>query len=89
MDLRVLPFDGLEALDDGEKFHAVVRGEAVPGGDFFSPAATDENDAISARTGVAAGGPVGVQEDRRSVLFHRSTKIALSGQLFAFLKEKP
>ena len=89
MDLRVLPLDGLEALDDREELHPVVGGEAVAFRDFLLEARAAEDDAQSARTGVAAGGPVGVEEYGRSLRIHRIAKIALSGQLFAFLKEKP
>ena len=89
MDLRIVPADGLEALDDRQEFHPVVGGEAVAFRDLLLAACAAEDDAEPARAGIAAGGPVGVQEYGRSVLFHRFTKIALSGQLFAFLKEKP
>ena len=80
VDLRVRPFDGLEALDDSEEFHAVVCGEAVSGGDFLPEAGADEDDAVPARAGISAGGPVGVQEYGRSFLLHGYAKIALSGQ---------
>ena len=80
MDFGILPLDGFEALDDGEEFHAVVRGEAVSAGHLLPAAGADENDPVSARAGVAAGGPVGVQEYGRTFLIHGNTKIALSSQ---------
>ena len=80
MDLRVLPADGLEPLHHGEELHPVVRGEPETFRELLPERPAAQDHAIPARAGVAASGPVGVQEYGWPTLFHGNAKIALSGQ---------
>ncbi len=54
MNLSVLPPDGLQALDDRQEFHAVVRREAESARHLHLPSGTFEDNPITARAGVSA-----------------------------------
>jgi hypothetical protein len=56
-------FEGLERLDGGGDFHAVVGGLAVAAGEFAAVGAENEDDAVAAGAGVGRDAAVGVEGD--------------------------
>jgi len=69
-------FEGFEAFDGGEYFHAVVGGEAVAAEKFTAVRGVEEDDAISARAGVWFGAAVGIDSDVLSVVGHGASRDA-------------
>ena len=65
VDGHVAPFEaqGGKPDDDGEQFHAVVRGPAKAFRQFFTMRSGHEYDPVASRSGVAAGGSVCVYRD--------------------------
>lgn len=74
MDLRIVPPDGFQTLDHGQQFHAVVGREAESFRHLFLPSLAAQDDAVTARTRIAAGGSVGVEKYGRSVRVHSGNK---------------
>lgn len=74
MDLRIVPPDGFQTLDHGQQFHAVVGREAESFRHLFLPSLATQDDAVTARARIAAGGSVGEEIYGRSVRVHSGNK---------------
>ena len=55
LDVGATPLDSLQALDDGQKLHAVIGSKPEAAAHFFAKAAAHQHHAVTARARIARG----------------------------------